>query len=150
MLVSLETTLDTAMRILHAIPSFYPAYFYGGPIRSSYELCRNLALLGCNVRVLTTDASGLDGFSMSRRTRKFLLRKASESAIAIDIYAIVCPQSWCVYLVNRFAGRTLYTSPGYTTSPRSRRCFTAGWSRNLSSGRPVADCSVGKAHPAAP
>jgi hypothetical protein len=80
---------------------------YGGPIRSSYELCRNLALLGCDFRVLTTDASGLDPPSMSRRTRKFVLRKASESAIAIDIYAILRPQSWCVYLVNIFAGRTL-------------------------------------------
>jgi len=29
-------------------------------------------------------------------------------------------------------------------------CSTVGCSRNLSSGRPVADCSVGKAHPAAP
>lgn len=48
------------MKVLHVVPSFYPAYFYGGPIRSSYELCRNLALLGCDVRVLTTDASGLD------------------------------------------------------------------------------------------
>jgi glycosyltransferase involved in cell wall biosynthesis len=48
------------MNILHVIPSFHPAYSYGGPIRSSYELCRNLALLGCDVRVLTTDANGLD------------------------------------------------------------------------------------------
>ena len=42
------------------IPSFHPAYCYGGPIRSSYELCRNLASLGCDVRILTTDANGLD------------------------------------------------------------------------------------------
>jgi glycosyltransferase involved in cell wall biosynthesis len=48
------------MRIAHVIPSFYPAYYYGGPIRSSYELCRNLALSGSDVRVLTTDANGLD------------------------------------------------------------------------------------------
>jgi hypothetical protein len=51
---------------------------------------------------------------MSRRTRKFLLRNASESAIAIDIYAILRPQSWCVYLVNTFAGRKLYSSSEYT------------------------------------
>jgi glycosyltransferase involved in cell wall biosynthesis len=48
------------MRILHVVPSFYPAYFYGGPIRSTFELCRNLASLDCDVRVLTTDASGLE------------------------------------------------------------------------------------------
>jgi glycosyltransferase involved in cell wall biosynthesis len=47
------------MKVLHVVPSFYPAYFYGGPIRSTFELCRNLVELGCEVRVLTTDANGL-------------------------------------------------------------------------------------------
>jgi len=40
-------------------PSFYPAHVYGGPTQSSYELCRSLAKLGAEVRVLTTDADGL-------------------------------------------------------------------------------------------
>ena len=40
-------------------PSFHPAHIYGGPTRSSYELCRNLAKLDCEVRVLTTDTNGL-------------------------------------------------------------------------------------------
>jgi len=48
------------VRILHVIPSFYPAYIYGGPIESTYQLCCHLALNGCNVRVLTTDANGPD------------------------------------------------------------------------------------------
>ena len=47
------------MKVLHVVPSFHPAYIYGGPIRSTFELCRNLAELGCEVRVLTTDANGL-------------------------------------------------------------------------------------------
>ena len=47
------------MKVLHVVPSFHPAYVYGGPIQSSYELCSNLAGLGCEVRVLTTDANGL-------------------------------------------------------------------------------------------
>ena len=47
------------MKVLHVVPSFHPAYFYGGPIRSTFELCRNLVELGCEVRVLTTDANGL-------------------------------------------------------------------------------------------
>jgi len=41
------------------VPSFHPAHVYGGPIGSTYELCRNQAKLGCEVRVLTTDANGL-------------------------------------------------------------------------------------------
>ena len=48
------------MKILHVVPSFHPAYSYGGPIRSTFELCRNTVELGGDVRVLTTDANGLD------------------------------------------------------------------------------------------
>lgn len=47
------------MKVLHVSPSFYPAHVYGGPTRTSYELCRSLARLGTDVRVLTTDADGL-------------------------------------------------------------------------------------------
>lgn len=47
------------MKILHVSPSFYPTRAYGGTIRSGYGLCRGLANLGCDVRVLTTDTDGL-------------------------------------------------------------------------------------------
>ena len=46
------------MRILHVVPSFHPARVYGGPIVSTLRLCESLADLGCDVRVLTTDANG--------------------------------------------------------------------------------------------
>jgi len=48
------------MKVWHVTPSFYPAHVYGGPTRSIYELCRSLAGLGNDVRVLTTDANGLN------------------------------------------------------------------------------------------
>src|SRR5437016_1543954 len=48
------------MKILHITPSFYPALVYGGPTYSVYALCRSLVDLGCQVRVLTTDANGPD------------------------------------------------------------------------------------------
>jgi glycosyltransferase involved in cell wall biosynthesis len=47
------------MKVLHVVPSFFPAHAYGGPIISVYELCVELARQGCEVRVLTTDANGL-------------------------------------------------------------------------------------------
>ena len=47
------------MKVLHVVPSFYPAFNYGGPITSVYELCAGLVRQGCEVRVLTTDANGL-------------------------------------------------------------------------------------------
>jgi glycosyltransferase involved in cell wall biosynthesis len=46
------------VKILHVTPSFHPAYVYGGPTRSVYELCSALADSGCEVKVLTTDANG--------------------------------------------------------------------------------------------
>ena len=46
------------MRVLHVVPSFYPATCYGGPIHSVLSLCNGLTQKGCEVRVLTTDANG--------------------------------------------------------------------------------------------
>jgi len=46
------------MKVLHVVPSFYPAHVYGGPTQSVYQLCRALAHNNCEVRVLTTDANG--------------------------------------------------------------------------------------------
>jgi glycosyltransferase involved in cell wall biosynthesis len=46
------------VKVLHVIPSFYPAHYYGGPVQSTFHLCRKLAEAGCAVRVLTTNANG--------------------------------------------------------------------------------------------
>jgi glycosyltransferase involved in cell wall biosynthesis len=46
------------MKLLHVVPSFYPAVCYGGPIHSVLNLCLSLRKLGCEIRVLTTDANG--------------------------------------------------------------------------------------------
>lgn len=46
------------MRVLHIVPSFYPAVYYGGPIYSLYSLCNVLARQGVELRVLTTDTAG--------------------------------------------------------------------------------------------
>jgi glycosyltransferase involved in cell wall biosynthesis len=54
-----ESTVFCCMNVLHVSPSFYPSKAYGGTIRSGYGLCRGLAQLGCDVRVLTTNTDGL-------------------------------------------------------------------------------------------
>lgn len=46
------------IRILEIIPSYKPAYVYGGPIYSVGALCEALVLGGCQVKVLTTNANG--------------------------------------------------------------------------------------------
>lgn len=46
------------MRILHVVPSFAPAWIYGGPVRAAYELCREQAKQGADVTVFTTNING--------------------------------------------------------------------------------------------
>jgi glycosyltransferase involved in cell wall biosynthesis len=51
------------VRILHVVPTYWPAVRYGGPIRSVHALCRSLAHRGHQVEVFTTS---VDGASDSR------------------------------------------------------------------------------------
>lgn len=47
------------LRVLHVVPSFYPAHYWGGPIASVHQLCNHIAALpGIELKVLTTDAAG--------------------------------------------------------------------------------------------
>src|SRR5262245_33380977 len=51
-------TSSRQIKVLHVVPSFYPAVCYGGPIFSVLALNKELANLGCEVRVITTNATG--------------------------------------------------------------------------------------------
>jgi glycosyltransferase involved in cell wall biosynthesis len=46
------------MKILHVVPTYYPAVRYGGPIRSVHGLASALASQGHDVHVYTTNADG--------------------------------------------------------------------------------------------
>ncbi|HEY0177983.1 MAG TPA: glycosyltransferase, partial [Pedobacter sp.] len=46
------------MKILHIVPSYKPAYIYGGPIESVSKLCEGSAAAGHQVDVFTTTANG--------------------------------------------------------------------------------------------
>ena len=46
------------MRVLHVIPSFTPAFRYGGPIVSVLRLCQALVRAGVTIEVATTNADG--------------------------------------------------------------------------------------------
>ena len=46
------------MNIVHIVPTFYPATYWGGPIYSVYGLCNALVKIpGVSLKVLTTDAA---------------------------------------------------------------------------------------------
>jgi glycosyltransferase involved in cell wall biosynthesis len=52
------------MKILHIVPSYKPAYIYGGPIESVSKLCEGLAKAGHTVDVFTTTANGQEELSV--------------------------------------------------------------------------------------
>jgi len=46
------------MKILHVVPSYYPAVHYGGPIYAIHQLCKAQTELGLQVDVFTTNRNG--------------------------------------------------------------------------------------------
>src|SRR5436190_19602542 len=46
------------MKILHIVPSYKPAYVYGGTIESIAQLCESLVQAGEEITVYTTTANG--------------------------------------------------------------------------------------------
>ncbi len=50
--------MSRPLRILHVVPTYFPATRYGGPIYSVHGLCKALALLGHDVHVYTTNVDG--------------------------------------------------------------------------------------------
>jgi len=53
------------LRILHVVPTYWPAVRYGGPIRSVHALARGLAERGHDVEVFTTNVDGPDVSTVS-------------------------------------------------------------------------------------
>ena len=52
------------MKILHIVPTYLPAYRYGGPIKTVHELNKRLAKKGCEVTVYTTNIDGKDNLNV--------------------------------------------------------------------------------------
>jgi glycosyltransferase involved in cell wall biosynthesis len=81
------------MKILHVVPTYYPAVRYGGPIRSVHGLASALAARGHDVHVYTTNVDGNGVLSVP------LDRPSRLDGVTIWYFAT----SW---------GRRLYRSPG--------------------------------------
>jgi glycosyltransferase involved in cell wall biosynthesis len=89
------------MRILHVVPTYVPAYRYGGPIYSVHGLCRALARRGLKVEVFTTNVDGPGDTDV-----------ALEQAVDVDGVAV-----W--YFPSRRL-RRLYWSPPMGAALRAR------------------------------
>ena len=56
------------MRVLHVVPTYYPATRYGGPIRSVHGLCKGLVDRGHKIEVFTTNVDGSSDSEVSLNT----------------------------------------------------------------------------------
>ena len=82
------------MNILHVIPSFAPAWRYGGPIIASLGLTTALAKRGHNVKVFTTNKDG-DGILPVE-----IGKPVSMQGIEVTYFPIGFPSTslWSVFL----------------------------------------------------
>lgn len=80
--LSCEKHSGSGLVILHIIPSFAPAWGYGGSVQSAYFLCAELAQNGCLVRVLTTNSNGLG--------RELLVEPGCEHELVKGLYVRYC------------------------------------------------------------
>lgn len=125
------------MRILHVVPTYIPAYRYGGPIYSVHGLCKALVAHGHEVLVATTNVDGpgdsdvplghavdIDGVQVhyfpSRRLRRLYWSPAMAQALrqlisTVDLVHLHSVFLWPTYAAARIAHRQ---GVPYVLSPR--------------------------------
>lgn len=125
------------MRVIHITSSYWPAFRYGGPIRSIHGLCKGLGRLGHRVTVITTDVDGpgrldvpndrpvmLDGVEVRylqvgwpRRITRApnLKRELAKLLPSVDLVHLHAVWQWPTWLGARMAERA---GIPYVISPR--------------------------------
>jgi glycosyltransferase involved in cell wall biosynthesis len=132
-----QTPATRRLRIVHVVPSYYPAIRYGGPIRSVHALCKALVERGHEVSVFTTNVDGpydldvpigdpvdLDGvavhyFKVPALRRLYwapaLAGRLRAAAGGIDLIHLHSIFLWPTYVAARIAHRACIP---YVVSPR--------------------------------
>jgi glycosyltransferase involved in cell wall biosynthesis len=125
------------MRVLHVVPSYIPAWRYGGPIRSVHGLCAGLARAGAEVHVFTTNVDGdrdsdvalgrpvdLDGVKVSyfpsRRLRRLYYSPGMREALRRDLGGFDLVHLHSVFLWPTWAAARQAARSGvpYVVSPK--------------------------------
>lgn len=124
------------MRILHVIPTYVPAWRYGGPIIAVHGLCRALVRRGHDVHVFTTSVDGpvdldvplgtpvdVDGVSVryfaSRHLRRLYWSPPLGAALKarlpdydlVHLHSVFLWPTWAAARAARRAGRPYVVSP---------------------------------------
>jgi len=86
------------LKLLHVIPSFAPAWRYGGPIYAVQGMTRELARQGHEVVVMTTNIDGPNVLDVP------LARPVSMDGVTVWYFPVEPPRWWCF---SRALGRAL-------------------------------------------
>ena len=83
---------EHSLRVLHIIPSFYPATYFGGPIFSTYGLCNAMVKTdNVELKVLTTDSAG----------------PANHDRVNVSAVPTFLPQGYEVYYCRKTYGKDI-------------------------------------------
>jgi glycosyltransferase involved in cell wall biosynthesis len=144
------------MRLLHVVPTYFPAVRYGGPIHSVHGLCAALALRGHDVQVFTTNVDGpgdsavplgrpvaMDGVKVwyfpSRRLRRLywspamgrMLKHEVGGFDLVHLHSVFLWPTWAAARAARRAGVPYVLSPrGMLVKDLVRarsRCAKSAW-----------------------
>lgn len=77
------------MKVLHVIPSFAPAWRYGGPIVAALEMTKALVRLGHDVTVFTTNIDGSDDLDVPTD------RPVELDGVQVRYFPVKRPRSYC-------------------------------------------------------
>ena len=77
------------MKILHVIPSFAPAWRYGGPIVAAFGMTKALARLGHDVTVFTTNIDGPNNLDVPTD------RPVEYDGVKVHYFQVGRPRSYC-------------------------------------------------------
>ncbi|MEM8664312.1 MAG: glycosyltransferase [Pseudomonadota bacterium] len=118
-------TANAPLRVLHVVPTFYPATRWGGPTFSTLALCNGLQRTGqVDLTVLTTDAAGPargDRLNVPRHDRfeagytVTYARHIAANAVSVDLFAQLLPamrRADLVHLTATYSSPTLPTLAG--------------------------------------
>jgi glycosyltransferase involved in cell wall biosynthesis len=92
------------MKVLHVIPSFVPAWRYGGPIYAAQTLTREMARQGHEVVVMTTNIDGPSVLDVP------LGRPVLMDGVEVWYFPVEPPRWWCF---SRALGRALRAKVKY-------------------------------------
>ena len=76
------------MKILHIVPSYHPAFFYGGPIYSVHLLNKTLVEKGIDVTVYTTNRNGPETLNVPLGT------PVDVDGVRVFYFSTSFPKSW--------------------------------------------------------